>query len=145
MKVMSVQHSMHLFWEVTEFMANTLVFFVFGVIIAERIYVGYNPADGSEALLKVEDWGWAVLNWVLLNAIRFVTLVICKPFMTWTSAEEFTWIDVIVATWAGLRGAVGLSLALIVYLTSAAPDSKIDVKCASSPVRSSSVRFYYPF
>jgi hypothetical protein len=127
---------MHLFWEVAEFMGNTLVFFFFGVIIAERVYDGYNPENGSEPLLNSWDWGWAIVNWVLLNVIRFVTLAMLKPFMTWTSQEPFTWHDVIVATWAGLRGAVGLSLALIVYLTSVNEVTpKMDDRCATLSLR----------
>jgi hypothetical protein len=139
-----LQHSMHLFWEVAEFIGNTLVFFVFGVIIAERIYVGYNPEGDTDAILRGEDWGWAMLNWVLLNAIRFVTLVVLKPVMS-RIGEEFTWVDVIVATWAGLRGAVGLSLGLLVYLTSVAPNSRIDAQCASLPSVLSSPRLSYHY
>eukprot|EP00892_Ulva_mutabilis_P004618 jgi/Ulvmu1/2528/UM138_0033.1 len=132
-----VGHAMHIFWEVAEFIANTLVFFYFGIIIAERIWVGHNGADddnvtvvlveedaaatapvdtsSGDAVLRGQDWGWAVLNWIVLNVIRFVTISILKPFMG-QFADGFSWKDVIMATWAGLRGAVGLSLALIVYL-----------------------------
>ena len=127
-----VQHSMHLFWEVAEFMANTLVFFYFGVIVAERIYVGHSPPEGDVKLLEGADWGWAILNWVMLNLIRFVTISLLKPLMNRIGAEGFSWYDVIVATWAGLRGAVGLSLGLILYLESIEEGSRIDGKCGST-------------
>lgn len=125
-----VQHSMHLFWEVAEFMANTLVFFVFGVIVAERIYVGHNPPEGGPPDLEGADWGWAIANWVFLNLIRFCTISMLKPLMNRVGADGFTWYDVIVATWAGLRGAVGLSLGLIIYLTAVNdPEKGLDQKC----------------
>jgi NhaP-type Na+/H+ or K+/H+ antiporter len=149
-RVVCTQHAMHLFWEVAEFFGNTLVFFWFGVVIAERIWTGHNPEAGDEGLLLASDWGWAILNWVLLNVIRFVTLAICMPFMRWSSADGFDWKDVIVATWAGLRGAVGLALALLLYLISEKPGSKIDSRCAlhrglpASPVVTCQPRPVFP-
>lgn len=126
---MHVQHAMHIFWEVAEFIANTLVFFYFGVIIAERIWTGHRGTDDGhvveEAVLTGADWGWAVLNWVVLNVIRFCTISALKPFMGMFS-DGFSWKDVVMATWAGLRGAVGLSLALIVYLAQREGGSNID-------------------
>ena len=125
---------MHLFWEVAEFIANTLVFFYFGVIVAERVYVGHTPQSGEEALLKGSDWGWAIMNWIMLNLIRFTTISLLKPLMNRISVEGFSWYDVIVATWAGLRGAVGLSLGLILYLESIEEGSRINARCAVSPL-----------
>lgn len=132
---------MHIFWEVSEFIANTLVFFYFGVIIADRIWAGHRGSSEEEsalrlargateeAVLKGADWGWAVLNWIVLNIIRFCTISMLKPLMSQFS-DGFSWKDVVMATWAGLRGAVGLSLALIVYLEEREGKSDIDPSCA---------------
>ena len=47
-----------------EFVANTLVFVLSGVIIAARIY---NSEHTSESLIQPRDYGYAVLLWVYLN------------------------------------------------------------------------------
>ena len=135
-----VQHSMHAVWDVLEFMANTLVFFYFGVLISVRIYEGHQQAADAETIdsgvqadinaeqeqtLFAKDWGYAVLNWVLLFFIRLIVLALVKPVLS-RVGDGFSWKDVLLGTWAGLRGAVGLSLALIVDLASQQPGSTID-------------------
>lgn len=155
-----VQHGMHIFWETLEYMANSVVFFYFGVLIAVRIYVGHqsgspSEADGEEApamaaaaeeiaagevvqaeeqLLEGRDWGYAVLNWVLLNVIRFVVIAIFKPFLE-RVGDGFSWQDTFLATWAGLRGAVGLSLALIVDLAQQQPDASPNLDGRYAPTQ----------
>ena len=123
---------MHIFWDVLEFMANTVVFFYFGIIIAARIWDGHQSStfeQGDEAasnltespvdrkLLEGKDYGYAVLNWVFLNLIRLAVIAAMQPLLN-RHGDGFSWRDVLLATWAGLRGAVGLSLALIVDLES---------------------------
>jgi NhaP-type Na+/H+ or K+/H+ antiporter len=137
-----VQHAFHAVWETLEFIANTLVFFYFGVLISVRIWEGHqdgSPQEDSSALVEdnaiaektlfASDWGYALLNWVLLNVIRLITLAIFKPVLN-RVGSGFSWQDVLLATWAGLRGAVGLSLALIVDLAALQPGSDIDSRCA---------------
>jgi NhaP-type Na+/H+ or K+/H+ antiporter len=136
---------MHAVWDVLEFIANTLVFFYFGVLISVRIYEGHQTsvddetrATGSEAditaaeeqTLFARDWGYAVLNWLLLLVIRLITLAFVKPVLA-RVGDGFSWKDVLLGTWAGLRGAVGLSLALIVDLASSQPGSTIDSRYAT--------------
>jgi NhaP-type Na+/H+ or K+/H+ antiporter len=125
------------FWEVLEFLANTLVFFYFGIIISLRISNGHeepvtptgsHAGTGAVSLLNASDYGYAVLNWVLLNLIRLLTLIILKPVLN-HFGDGFSWKDVIMATWAGLRGAVGLSLALILDLAARNDKASIDRRC----------------
>jgi NhaP-type Na+/H+ or K+/H+ antiporter len=130
-----LQHALHIFWEVLEFLANTLVFFYFGIIISVRIYKGHFPEHGGEGnavpkqLLFAKDYGYAILSWLYLNLLRLVTIIILKPFLSYYG-DGFSWQDVYVCTWAGLRGAVGLSLALIVDLAARNEEYAIDQRCA---------------
>lgn len=129
---------MHIFWDVLEFMANTVVFFYFGIVIAARIWDGHKSSsegeedaagnlteDGvsdtllppGEKLLEGKDYGYAILSWVFLNIIRLVVISVLQPLLN-HHGDGFSWRDVLLSTWSGLRGAVGLALALIVDLES---------------------------
>lgn len=50
--------------EELEFVANTLVFILAGVVIGGRIYESSH--DGSN-LIQAQDWGYALLLWVYLT------------------------------------------------------------------------------
>lgn len=88
--------------------------------------------------LYASDWGWAVLAWLLLLVIRLVCISLAKPFLN-LFGDGLSWADVAICTWAGLRGAVGLSLALIIDLASAqqGPETErpIDTRRAPPPSR----------
>ena len=138
-----VQHAMHTVWETLEFMANTFVFVYAGTLIAARIWEGHHGSitvfgeastaaeedAPAEQTLFGKDWAYALLNWVLLNVIRFVTLALMKPVLN-TVNDGFSWTDVALATWAGLRGAVGLSLALVVDLQALQGEAGASQRCA---------------
>lgn len=57
-----------------EFVANTVIFVLSGVIIASRIY---NSEHTSESLIQPRDYGYAVLLWVYLN-VRPCTLLVAS-------------------------------------------------------------------
>ena len=50
--------------EVTDYLANTLIFLLSGVIIAGRLYAGHQ--QGSPHVLRGQDYGWAGVLWLLL-------------------------------------------------------------------------------
>ena len=52
---------------------------------------------------------------VFVQVIRLLTIMLSYPFLM-LSGYSIDWKDVIVMTWGGLRGAVGLALSLIVDL-----------------------------
>ena len=70
------QHQKHVFWlcdqdpvdclyrEAVDFLANTFIFLVSGLIIASRIYDGHQR--GSPHVLTGKDYAWAVVLWLLL-------------------------------------------------------------------------------
>ncbi|PRW60756.1 sodium hydrogen exchanger isoform A [Chlorella sorokiniana] len=92
-------------WRWADWTANTLIFFLSGALIASEVY--------KSSTLVGKDWGWAVALWALLLAIRAAGITLLYP-LTSRLGYGMNWRDAIIVTWAGLRGAVGLVLALSV-------------------------------
>ena len=65
------------------------------------------------------DFGWLLFTWFALVVIRCFTIAILWPVLKWleqrySHAHQLEWKDGVVMAWGGLRGAVGLALALVV-------------------------------
>ena len=93
-------------WEVLEYVANSLVFYLAGTIIGIRIATAAGSSD-----ITGKELGWAILLYFALLVIRGIIIAIAYPLMR-RSIYSFSWKDATVLWWGGLRGAVGLSLAL---------------------------------
>jgi len=95
--------AMHHFWEMIEYIANTLVFVMAGVIITKRGFL--------ETAIAWYDWPLLAALYALLHVIRAIAIAVFLPCLRATGyglgSREF-----LVLTWSGLRGAVGLVLAL---------------------------------
>jgi NhaP-type Na+/H+ or K+/H+ antiporter len=96
-----VQHFIHEFWEFTAFAANTLIFLIVGVVIAERTNFTMN------------DFWMLLVVYVIIHLARIVVITILYPVMK-KIGYGITITDSKVLWWGALRGAIGLSLALIV-------------------------------
>jgi sodium/hydrogen exchanger 10/11 len=59
---------------------------------------------------------------VITTVVRTLIMAMCQPIFKHLE-YGFSWSEVLVCSWGGLRGAVGLALALVVYL-----DQRIDTK-----------------
>ncbi|KAK7486667.1 hypothetical protein BaRGS_00022068, partial [Batillaria attramentaria] len=99
-----VEEFLHSFWEALSYLANTLIFFLVGMTIVQSVINS----------LKLYDFVYLALIYVSVNAIRGIVIVAFSPIMR-RIAYGLPWQYTIVATWSGLRGAVGLAMALIVY------------------------------
>jgi len=103
-----VEHFLHEFWEMAAFIANTLIFIIVGVVIAERITF---TAGGLVIL---------ALLYVGVHIIRAIIIAGFLPLM-----QKFGYglskKDAVVVWYGGLRGAIGLALALIVAGAEAIP------------------------
>ncbi|KAK9791813.1 hypothetical protein WJX73_006506 [Symbiochloris irregularis] len=119
-----VQHPLEIIWEELEFIANTLIFVLSGAIIAGNIYEG-SKKDNPNSIRGV-DYLYALLLWVYLLVIRVIMLALAYPFLR-NMGYGITAKECIVLSWAGLRGAVGLSLALIVYLDTDIGDARFSI------------------
>lgn len=107
-----VHEAMHVFWEMMEYVANTLIFVYTGLKLAVELFDTTNP---SSQFINAEEWGYGLLLYIALQIIRLITVFSLLPLLD-KMGYGMTWKDALVAVWGGLRGAVGLALALIVEL-----------------------------
>lgn len=96
------------FWQFVDWIANTLIFFLTGLIIALEL------AQYDRNVISAADWGWAVVLWLFLLLIRTFVTLLFAPLLR-RGDYGMSWRDLVVLSWAGLRGAVGLTLSLIIY------------------------------
>jgi len=96
-----VQHFIHEFWEFTAFAANTLIFLIVGVVIAER------------TVFTLNDVWVLLLVYAIIHIVRLIVITVLFPIMK-RSGYGLTITDSKVLWWGALRGAIGLALALIV-------------------------------
>ncbi|KAL2611522.1 hypothetical protein R1flu_023214 [Riccia fluitans] len=106
------QQSMRHFWEMISYIANTLIFILSGTVIAESILESHNSIQGK-------DWGYLVLLYVALQLSRLVVVVVLFPGLKYFG-YGLDWKEAAILIWAGLRGAVALSLSLSVAQVSEA-------------------------
>ena len=96
-----VGHFLHDFWGLAAFLANTLIFIIVGVIIGQR------------TKFHVDDFIDLGLVYVGIHIIRGFVIFIFYPLMKkigyGVNKKEAT-----VLWWGGLRGVIGLAMALIV-------------------------------
>lgn len=98
--------SMHNVWGMIEWSLNTTIFLLAGLIIGHRV------------LGKVSgiDWLYLIVFYVALIVIRFLTLFLLYPSIAYIG-HKCTVKEAVFMSWAGLRGALGMALALIVENT----------------------------
>lgn len=97
------------FWELLTYIANTLIFIIVGIVIAEKV-----------------DFSWShcailLLVYIALNIIRYITIMMLYPIMK-RYGYGLNKKESIILTWGGLRGALGMTLALMVSYTPAIPE-----------------------
>ena len=97
------------FWELMAYMANTLIFIIVGVVIALKVDVTWR------SLL------FLLIVYIGVNIVRLLMILLLFPIMKKTGyglshRESF------ILAWGGLRGALGLTLALMVSYTLDIPE-----------------------
>ncbi|XP_020699162.1 sodium/hydrogen exchanger 8 isoform X1 [Dendrobium catenatum] len=102
------QQSLHHFWEMVAYIANTLIFILSGVVIAEGVLNGDNHFERHGS-----SWGYLVLLYVYVQLSRVVVVGLLYPFLR-HSGYGFDWKESVILVWSGLRGAVALALSLSV-------------------------------
>ena len=100
-----VGHFLHEFWVLAAFIANTLIFIIVGVIIAHR------------TRFELEDFIDLGIVYIGIHLIRALIIFVLYPIMR-KIGYGVTVKDSIVLWWGGLRGVIGLAMALIVAETS---------------------------
>jgi len=95
-------------WHMFEYIGNTLIFVLAGLVIGYKV-------DHALGVINGMDFIWLLVNYVGMNVIRYIMVGLFFPFMK-CLGYGLTWREAFIISYGGLRGAVGLSLALIVYL-----------------------------
>jgi NhaP-type Na+/H+ or K+/H+ antiporter len=104
-----VEHFLHEFWELFAFIANTLIFIIVGVVIAEQVTV-----TGKNVVILL-------IIYVGVHIIRASIIALFYPIMK-KVGYGLPKKDAVVLWFGALRGAVGLALALIVAGESSIPE-----------------------
>ncbi|KAL5762963.1 hypothetical protein ACOSP7_019227 [Xanthoceras sorbifolium] len=94
------------------YIANTLIFILSGVVIAEGIL-------SSDKIFENHglSWGYLILLYVFVQVSRFVVVGTLYPFLRYFG-YGLDWKEATILIWSGLRGAVALSLSLSVKRSS---------------------------
>ncbi|GBN66592.1 Sodium/hydrogen exchanger 10, partial [Araneus ventricosus] len=92
----------HTDWRLLSVYANTLIFVIVGILISVHLSVHY---DSKDALLVLGTY-------VVLTVLRGIMIALLYPLLKCTG-YGLTWKESIVLAWGGLRGAVGVALALM--------------------------------
>ena len=96
-----VEHFMHEFWELAGFFANSMIFLIVGLVIAERTNFTAN------------DFLSLIIVYIGIHVVRGIVIIMLYPFMR-KAGYGLPPKDAIVVWYGALRGAIGLALALIV-------------------------------
>jgi len=94
------------FWTLVEHLLNTVLFVLGGVVWGSVI------AEGErDQIWTSVDWGYLVLLYVLLTMLRGALFALAFP-ITSRIGLQTNWYETIFQVYGGLRGAVGIALAI---------------------------------
>lgn len=98
------------FWGLLAYIANTLIFLIVGFIIATHVDVTWSMIGGI------------VVMFVGLNVIRYLMVLVLMPVLR-KSGYGLSWREFVVLGWSGLRGALGMCMALMVSCNPNIPET----------------------
>ncbi|KAJ1435051.1 Sodium/hydrogen exchanger family-domain-containing protein [Ochromonadaceae sp. CCMP2298] len=91
-------------WHAIEWSLNTFIFFLAGMIIGHRTFL----------YVSAQDWFIMIFFYVFLQIFRFFVIGVLFPLIS-NLGNKCTKAEGIFIAWGGLRGALGMALALIAY------------------------------
>lgn len=104
-----VNHFMEHFWELATYIANTLIFIIVGLVIAEKVTFSWGQL------------GMLIVIYIFLNLFRFAMISLLYPIMK-KMGYGLSKRESVILTWGGLRGALAMTLALMVSYTESIPE-----------------------
>ncbi len=104
-----VHKFMQSFWELASYMANTLIFIIVGIVIAAKVDITW------QSILIL------IAVYVGINLVRAAMVLILYPIMK-KCGYGLNLRESVILVWGGLRGALGLTLALMVSYTLEIPE-----------------------
>jgi NhaP-type Na+/H+ or K+/H+ antiporter len=96
------------FWTLVEHLLNTVLFVLGGTVWGGVIATG--EKDGT---FEATDWGYLVLLYVLLHVIRALLFAAFYPLISRIGLKT-CWRETVFQVYGGLRGAVGIALAIAI-------------------------------
>lgn len=107
------EHSVHHVWGYIGFVAETVIFILTGIIMGER-------AMRPDSQIVASDYGKLIGTYIILHFIRLFCILLWWPLLR-QIGYGLNFKQVLLCSYAGLRGAVGMSLALIVASSTKIP------------------------
>jgi len=93
-------------WETVEFVANTVIFFLAGLLFADTVL-------DSLSIIGPSDFGWLLVLYAFLIFIRALMVgILWIPLNK--AGKPIDWREAVAMIYSGLRGAVSLALAIII-------------------------------
>lgn len=117
--------SMEQVWHTIEHVGNTILFLLTGVLMS---HIMFGPIHREH--LELTDFMWLLILYAVVVALRFLMIAILYPIIT-NLGYKLDWKDCVVMAWGGLRGAVGLAMAM-----------SMNAATAIEPVTGSKVLFF---
>ena len=115
------------FWSLVEWLLNTILFALGGLVWGSVIS---NANDETPELnFTARDWGYLILLYVLLMVIRLVLFMVFFPIVSRFGLKS-DWKEMIFQSFGGLRGAVGIALALSLNHKVSSEVENIDIRFA---------------
>ncbi|XP_024527441.1 sodium/hydrogen exchanger 8 [Selaginella moellendorffii] len=100
------QQSMHCFWTIIAYFANTVIFILSGVVIAESFLRSQSEIEGR-------DWAYLLCLYFFLQLSRALVVIALYPGLSYYG-YGLSFKEALILVWSGLRGAVALALSLSV-------------------------------
>lgn len=97
------------FWSIIEHLLNTVLFTLGGLVWGQII--SNNDDENPLRLFTARDWGYLFALFAFLLLIRYALFFGCFPITNYLGLST-NWRETFFSCYAGLRGAVGISLAL---------------------------------
>ena len=102
------------------YLLNTVLFLIAGVSLGE-IFYGAAVGFDDDGINDMDFWGYMPLLYAVCLFARTATVALFYPLMKFAASRgvgtKIDWRKAAVLIWGGLRGAVGLALALVVRHT----------------------------
>ena len=69
-----MEHSLHAFWHMAEYIADTLIFFVAGVVMAAKMF-------SRESHIEARDWTNLFVLYLAIHAVRGLIVFLSWPVL----------------------------------------------------------------